>query len=116
MAEFDKRCQLFIRAHNDTLPSPRCASAIQIIRSSQSGGLDFAAFIDCSRPFAAHTCWLQVRQRMDLLRRALDESFGKEPFTVGCPSLAVFPQEQFALANFRDIGENRYQQLFSQTE
>ena len=34
--EFQKRSQLFIRTHNETLPSSRCASAIQIVRPQES--------------------------------------------------------------------------------
>ena len=34
--EFQKGSQLSIRIHNETFPSPRCASAIQIVRPSRS--------------------------------------------------------------------------------
>jgi len=34
--QFQKRSQLFIRVHNETLPSSRCASAIQIVRPLES--------------------------------------------------------------------------------
>ena len=34
--EFQKRSQLFLRVHKKRFPSPRCASAIQIVRPSES--------------------------------------------------------------------------------
>jgi hypothetical protein len=34
--EFNKRRQFFIRTHNKSLPSPRCVSAIQIVRPLES--------------------------------------------------------------------------------
>jgi hypothetical protein len=36
--EFQKRRQQFIRVHNETFPSPRCAAAIQIVRPLESIG------------------------------------------------------------------------------
>ena len=36
--QFQKRRQLFISTHKDRFPSPRCASAIQIVRPLESIG------------------------------------------------------------------------------